>query len=52
MGVESLQLWKKIFIHKRKEYKYCSLRRVQLHAYVQAHTQVSLCVQFMARATS
>ena len=29
---------------------HCSLRRLRLPAHAQAHTQVSLCVQFIARA--
>ena len=31
---------------------YCSLRCVRSHAHVQAHTQISLRVQFIARAKS
>ena len=33
-------------------YTYCSLRCVQLHVHAQAHSQVSLRVQFIARAKS
>ena len=29
---------------------HCSLRRLRLPVHAQAHTQVSLCVQFIARA--
>lgn len=31
---------------------YCSLRRMQSHPHAQAHTQVNLYVQFIARAKS
>ena len=31
---------------------HCSLRRVRSHAHAQGHTQVSLRVQFIARAKS
>ena len=46
------QVFARLAVYFWKVRAYCSLRRLRSHAHAQAHTQVSLRVQFIARAKS